>query len=331
MRKVCVEMIITRITAGMGNQMFMYAAGLSLSHRLNTELKLHLHGVSANSFRKYSLNVFPNITEARASLREVYKFAPFIAAAEYFRVRGNSIFKHPFRRLLYEFMSRTGLLETGRAERRPRVPGVALAPIPFSRVYFPPDASYPEEFTSIQDNTYITGFWESEKFFKDIAALVRRKFTFPAECFDEGLKARVKSCSSVALHVRLGDKAANNEDKSYVSRIIRFTKSALAKIEELTDEPKFFVFSDDVKWCRENLPGIYDAEYTFIDGQTPAQDMALMTQCRHVITSASTFSWWGAWLNENPSKIVITPDVNLWYPNAKDRGDLLPPDWLKIG
>lgn len=135
-------MIITRISAGMGNQMFMYAAGLALSQRLNTELKLDTYGFSDNSFRKYALKTFPNITEKSASLREVYALAPFMAISDYFRVRGNSIFKHPFRHLLYEFMSRAGFLETGRAARKTRQPGSVLAPIPFSRVYFPQDFSY---------------------------------------------------------------------------------------------------------------------------------------------------------------------------------------------
>ncbi len=321
-------MIIARIGAGMGNQMFMYAAALSVSHRLNTELKLDTYGFRAENVRKYALSIFPAITEASASLREIYKIAPFMAISDYFNVRGNSIFKHPFRRLLYEFMSRAGLLEQGRAARKSRRPGSVLAPVPFSRVYFPQDFSYPEEFTRLQDNTYITGFWESEKFFIDIAGLVRQKFTFPSECFDPSLTARVKACNSVAVHVRLGDKANGNAE--HVSRITYYLRNALPKLEGLTDEPEYFVFSDNIGWCRENLSQLHEGEYTFIEGQTPAQDMALMTQCRHVVISISTFSWWGAWLNANPNKIIIAPEVSLWYPDAKDRDDLLPHEWIKI-
>ena len=314
-------MIITRITAGMDNQMFMYAAGLSLSQRLNTELKLDLLGFTSGNFRKYSLDTFPNITESPATLREVWSLAPFMAVADYFHVRGNSIFRHPFRRLLYEAMSRTGLLETGRAEHRKRTPGSGRAPIPFSRVYFPPDFSYSEEFGQIRDNTYITGYWESEKFFAGISSLIRKKFTFPPECFDPELSAEIKSSNSIAVHVRLGDKAA--ADKSHTPKVVSYLKSALCKIEELSDGPKFFVFSDDIDWCRKNLPVIHEAEYTYIGGAgggyTPSQDMALMTQCKHVITGPSTFSWWGAWLNDNPGKIIITPSVDIWHSNTEDR------------
>ena len=324
-------MIITRISAGMGNQMFMYAAGLALSQRLNTELKLDIYEFGDRSFRKYALNTFPNITEESASFRDIYKLAPFMAIADYFHVRGNSIFKHPFRRLMYECMNRVGLLEGGRAARKQRHPGSVLAPIPFSRVYFP-QVPYPEEFTKIQDDTYITGFWESEKFFTDITGLVREKFTFPDECFDPELTARLKAGNSIAVHVRLGDKA--DSDDEYVSRLTYYLKNALPKLESLSDEPEYFVFSDNIDWCRKNLHQLHDAEYTFIEGETPAQDMALMTQCRHVIMSFSTFSWWGAWLNRTPNKIIIAPESTLWQKpetyNPEDRKYFLPPEWIKI-
>lgn len=321
-------MIITRITAGMGNQMFMYSAGLALAQRLGTELKLDLHGFSKESFRKYSLSAFPNITEASASLREIWTIAPTMAIADRFSIRGNSIFKHPFRRLLYEFLSRTGFLETGRAARKKRQPGNIFAPIPFSRVYFSPDFSYHKEFTQLQDNTYILGCWESEKFFAGIADLVRQKFAFSDKHFpDPELSRRVRTCNSVALHVRRGDKAL--ADKSFASNAY-YLKSALQQIHAMTDEPQIFVVSDGMDWCRENLPKIYEADYDFVGGNFPAQDMALMTICRHVIAAPSTFSWWGAWLNANPNKIIIVPDINLWHEDIHDRKDLLPDSWLKI-
>ena len=107
-----------------------------------------------------------------------------------------------------------------------------------------------------------------------------------------------------------------------MSRIGHYLKSALPKLESLTDKPEYFVFSDNTDWCRKNLPQIHEAEYTFIEGQTPPQDMALMTQCKHVIMGPSTFSWWGAWLNNNPNKIVLAPDrkINMsWYPKGAIR------------
>lgn len=296
--------------------MFMYSAGLAVASRLGVELKLDTQGFSSESFRKYSLDIFPNITEHSASFREIWNIAPFQAIAGRFRIRGNSVFKHPFRRLLYESMRVAGLLET-------RKPGN----VPFSRIYYPPDFSYHEEFTRIQDNTYIIGYWESEKFFAEIKDEVRRKFTFPPEYFSSELATRIMSCNSVAIHVRRGDKSEQDKDGSNTAH---YLKSAIDKISSLTENPAFFVFSDNIEWCKKNLSGIYDGEYVFVEGNTPPRDMALMTVCRHVIIGTSTFSWWGAWLNSNPGKIVIAPAVKFWSENVNDRQDLIPDSWIKI-
>ena len=162
---------------------------------------------------------------------------------------------------------------------------------------------------------------------------MRKKFTFAPECFDPALSAQVRACNSVAVLVRRGDKAESKD--VFYGTDERYLRSALEKISSLTDSPQFFVFSDDIEWCKSNLPKIHEAHYTFIEGQTPPQDMALMTQCKHVIMGPSTFSWWGAWLNDNPNKIIIAPDINLWFrqltpARIEDRKYLLPPEWIKL-
>ena len=96
--------------AGMGNQLFMYAAGLALSQRLNTELTLDTWGYDEPDVRGNFLDKFPNITERRAKLSEIWKFAKAQAVVDYLGIRGHSIYKHPFRRLLYELLSRSGMI-----------------------------------------------------------------------------------------------------------------------------------------------------------------------------------------------------------------------------
>ena len=129
----------------------------------------------------------------------------------------------------------------------------------------------------------------------------------------------------MALHVRRGDKL-NTFSQAPTTK--DYYRLAIDKIYELTSKPEFFVFSDELDWCREFLPQVRsDAILHFIDGQTPPQDMALMTKCKHVITAPSTFSWWGAWLNENPDKIIIAPKT----PYSTERNpDFLPEEWIKI-
>ncbi|MBQ7155287.1 MAG: alpha-1,2-fucosyltransferase [Synergistaceae bacterium] len=309
-------MIITHImhSAGMGNQMFMYAAGLAAASRLKTELKLGTWNFESltTEGRHYHLGCFPQITEQEASFTETFKITPSTALKNLL-IRKPLRRYHLFRRVIRKILNKTARLERG--------------------VYMPDYDSWSPEFLKIKDNTFISGYWESEKIFAEISGLVRRKFTFSPECFSPELSAKVQSCNSVAVHVRRGDKAIDNP--IHLASNEHYLKIALEKISGLTENPKFFVFSDDIAWCRHNLPKIHEADYSFIEGRTPPQDMALMTICRHVVVGVSTFSWWGAWLNENPGKIIIAPDVRLWYKdgayNHEDRKYLLPENWITIG
>ena len=308
-------MIITRILphAGMGNQMFMYAAGLAAASRLDTELLLDNGDFSTltTEDRPYQLSCFPEITERTASFPDKWNISPRVAVVDFIsrrRIRRYHIFRRLMRKLAYKLL-------------------------PAGRMYQPKWYSYSTDFESVHDDTLLIGYWESENIFAGIKDLVRRKFTFAPECFDPALTAQVRACNSVAVHVRRGDKVTKYTN-SFYSTSEQYLKRAIGKISGLTDSPRFFVFSDDIDWCRKTLPQIYDTDYTFIEGQTPPQDMALMTQCKHVIMGPSTFSWWGAWLNGNPNKIIIAPDINLWYRksfyDAEDRKYLLPTEWIKI-
>ena len=304
-------MIITHITAGMGNQMFMYAAGLAVSQRLHTELRLNNWEVRFNKSRPYTLSCFPNITERQASFWEIWRLCPSMAVADlisYKPIKKSDILRRIIRKIIIKFFP--------------------THEIKSKTVYAPVDSNiYSPAFNNITDNTYIRGFWESEKFFADIKDLIREKFQFSAECFNPELLQKVQSCNSVALHVRRGDKTSWN---NFTERTYYYLQNALPKIFTLVENPHFFVFSDDIDWCKENLPQIHEANYTFIEGQTPPQDMALMTICKNVIIAPSTFSWWGAWLNKNPDKIIIAPDINLWGTNYENRRDYLLEEWIKI-
>ncbi len=93
--------------------------------------------------------------------------------------------------------------------------------------------------------------------------------------------------------------------------------------------PKFFIFSNDIEWCHSHLK-LADAVYiTGNKGENSYRDMQLMSMCKHNIIANSSFSWWGAWLNNNPDKIVIAPAK--WFNDPKiNTRDLIPDDWIKI-
>ncbi len=303
------QMIITRIFSGMGNQMFMYAAGLATALRLGTELVLDTSPFKASlrTDRPYLLSCFPEITERSASFEDMRKLSPGLAWLSVVNARPIKKY-HVFRYLLKKALIQLNIAPVTHYNitRIHKLQKDALFPYPykFSRVCIQ-NYAYKDRFREIPDNTYLVGYWETEDYFGDYADDVRRKLRFSPECFDPILSERVRACNSVAVHVRRGDKVGR--DDSSASNL-PYLNHAIAKILSLTENPQFFVFSDDINWCRENLRKAHEAEYHFINGQTPAQDMALMSICRHIIMGPSTFSWWAAWLNENPKKIVLVPD-----------------------
>lgn len=320
-------MIITRIDCGMGNQMFAYAAGFVTAERLGTELLLDLEWFRKKQPRKdkrpYALECFPEINERRASFSDVYRLFPFQAVINY--LYGRKLFWFTGRHFIREAMTSLMLLPEGNARRKFLKSDPLLLPIPYSRVFTQEGSIYSGKFTMIPDDVYIWGAWQNERFFDGYKERLMRKFAFPPEYFSNVYAEKIRSCNSAALHVRLGDKLRRGE----VDFTCEYVRHSTEKLSSLSEDVKFFVFSDDLEWCRSNLPKIFEGEYVFVDGNTPAGDMALMTICKHVITGASTFSWWGAWLNGNRDKIVIAPSQDLWCSDDSYR-DIYPDEWIVI-
>lgn len=176
------------------------------------------------------------------------------------------------------------------------------------------------------------GFWLSEKYFSDCKDDVRSNFKFRP--FDEEQNIQI-SCimelqNSVAIHVRKGpDYLANPNTKDICSII--YYKNAIKYISDKVRNPVYYVFTDNKQWVIENFKGI---NYILIDwnpvsGNRSFRDMQLMSCAKHNIIANSTYSWWGAWLNNNPDKIIISP--KLWFEGLmKDNSDVLPNSWIKI-
>ena len=166
-------------------------------------------------------------------------------------------------------------------------------------------------------SSYCIGYWINEDYFKRIKQELVDTFNYQGQ-FTEQVKniiAEVKYSESVAVHVRRGDYLTNGNDATYITQGKKYYDEARKYIESKKNNLKFFVFSDDIDWCKENL-GWQDA--IFIDDSITDDDIVqfeIMKNCRNFIIGNSTYSWWAAWLARNDDRICIAPSK--WYVNKK--------------
>jgi hypothetical protein len=296
-------LVVTRLIGGLGNQMFQYAAGRALALRCGAALKLDLSGFVAKvpAKRRYALDCF-SIHASAASKADLARFyrPPGPRSRRMDRVLQRLHIHWPegdwpiYREQHFEFDPAVGQL---------------MAP------------------------TYLDGYWQSERYFSDIAGVLRRDFTVkaPLNPENEALAAGIDAANAVSLHLRRGDYVEDPTTNRYHGICsLDYYERALACITARAGPPLLFIFSDDQQWARANLR--LAVPMTFVDANPPDQghlDLQLMARCRHHIIANSSFSWWGAWLNPSPDKIVVAPQR--WFGGAgHDTRDLIPPNWVQL-
>jgi hypothetical protein len=172
-----------------------------------------------------------------------------------------------------------------------------------------------EVYKSCPDNVNISGFFQTEKYFCEIKDEIIKDFEFKKtynKPFDE----------YISIHVRRGDYLGYQNHHPVLS--IDYYKKAVSLISE--DLP-VVVFSDDIQWCKDNIDF---ADYFSTSG-TRGEDLYLMTVAKHNIIANSSFSWWGAWLNQNPEKITVCPKI--WFGSAYSHynmNDIRPKEWIQV-
>lgn len=173
------------------------------------------------------------------------------------------------------------------------------------------------------------GYWQTEKYFKHITTIVRNAFRFREELLSKKTKQMMRiireSKNAISLHVRRGDYVGIGNTKTFG---MEYYDAAVKKMREKYKDATLFVFSDDPEWVRKNL--LYE-NMMVVDwniGKDAWQDMYLMSQCQHNIIANSSFSWWGAWLNSNPDKIVVAPKK--WMTWEPEQSDIIPNSWLRL-
>ena len=291
-------MIIVKLRGGIGNQMFQYAAGRRLAIKHKTVLKLDVNFLLDRTprenftYRTYELDIF-NIQGDIASPSEINRFVP------------------ANRNVFYNIKRKLKLIN----------------------VITEPHIHFHEDVLSASDNSYLDGYWQSENYFKDIGDIIRSDFTLKPEMtnINQEFAKEISSCDSVSLHIRRGDYVSNPEtNKFHGSCPLEYYQKAVVKIANCVKNPHFFIFSDDPDWAKKHLNLEYPIKFITHNGEGKNyEDLRLMSLCKHNIIANSSFSWWGAWLNENPDKIVIAPEK--WFNDPSiNTDDLIPDGWIRI-
>ncbi len=285
-------MIYARLFGGLGNQLFQYAAGRAVAVRLRTELILDARLAPPGNHWAYALDNFM----IKASIGTDDELPP-----------------SKDRRLAYGLWRFFG---RDPAFLRERGLGVNSA------VLYAPD------------NTYLHGYFQSEAYFKDIEEDLRAELDFahPPDTDNASWIEEIRAKPSVSVHLRRGDYVSSGKGAAtHATCDQAFYDRAVAAVAETSGQDlRVFVFSDDPAWAKENLSFPFETRVAGHNGTDKGhEDMRLISQCTHNVIANSTFSWWGAWLNKNPDKIVVGP--KRWFSNdALQNPDIVPESWLRV-
>ncbi len=303
--------VYTAIKGGLGNQMFQYAAGKSLASVAGCGLKLDLSFYDKPGRatpRDYRLNVF--------------RLDPTIAGASELAAVKGSLSKMFLRSRKRRKKARTLLRPLGRW-----ITG---------NVYEEPHYHFDPGLFECRAPVLIDGYWQSERYFAGIGDIIRRDFRLREPLSEDSLRMAeeiAEASVSVSVHVRRGDMANNPAiHANFGVCSLDYYRRAIDLIRACQPDPRFFVFSDEPDYVRRTFD--FCPDHRLVDGNAdrPEEDMFLMSQCDHQIIANSSFSWWGAWLNERPDKVVIAP--RQWFSAAKlqrrNTMDLYPDGWFTL-
>lgn len=297
-------MIIVRISGGLGNQMFQYALARSIKERTRCEVKLdtgYFSNMGKNETpRNFELDVFA-ITLSVADDNDKKS----IGMADAYSKSFFAVLKRKI----------STFIDTRK-------------PLHKKRLILEPSFTFHDEMThDIRDGSYISGIWQSEKYFSDIRNILQKEFTLKAD-FSPAARVfidNMKNTSSVAFHVRRGDYLTNKKTQTLS---LDYYKRATDYLERRVQNIHYFVVSDDIEWVKTNIPFSKPVTYVSSPALKSYEEILLMSFCKHNIIANSSFSWWGAWLNLNPQKIIIAPEK--WFSTTINTGDLIPDSWVKV-
>lgn len=281
-------MIVMKISGGLGNQLFQYAVGRAIAIQCQVPLKLDV-----SAYENYKLHNGYRLDQFNIN-------ADIANEGEIFHLKGSS-------NRLSRILRRLGWLKknTYYAEKQ-------------RTIY---DAS-----VFMQAPRYLDGYWQNEQYFSGIRAVLLQELwpNQPLSINAQAHQIKIQQTHAVSIHVRRGD-YLNHPEIGVLD--IDYYKRAVDYIKEKIEAPVFFIFSNDLAWCRENFHFV-DTPIFIEDTQTEIDDLMLMCQCQHNIVANSSFSWWAAWLNSNVDKIVVAPKT--WMAENPKEYKWTPDSWCEL-
>ncbi|PKL86491.1 MAG: alpha-1,2-fucosyltransferase [Ignavibacteriae bacterium HGW-Ignavibacteriae-1] len=302
-------MIIVKMMGGLGNQMFQWALGRTLALKNSSEFKIDVYFLIERQPRKnftirtYDLDIF-NLNAEFATKNEIAKYPiPMFGKFGVILVHLKQMWRRRINTNGYNYLIQTRF-------------------------------DYDEQIDNAPVNSYLEGYFQTERYFKPYEDIIRKDFEFRDQLSGKTFEMSqlIKEKQSVAVHIRRGDYVSNAKaNKTHGVLGKEYYDKAMETIASKVESPHYFIFSDDNEWCRDNFA--FGENMTIIEDDIKGNkfqfSLNLMSQCKHAIIANSSFSWWGAWLSTNPDKIVIGPQNWFRNPNLNTK-DIMPESWLKI-
>lgn len=294
--------VTVTLCGGLGNQLFQYATARAVAIRCNVPLVLDL------SWFDEVLST-PNVTPRK------YALAPFSLPAHQAHAR-------PANR------TRSGRLSSFLGSLGRRL-GIKANDNRFVEESY----RFDERVLHLQAPARLTGYWQSPRYFCDVATQIRQDIGTYRELTDAcvDLLEKIRATDAICIHVRRGDYVTNKEASSFHGLCsLDYYRNGVNQVARGLKSPHGFVFTDDPAWVRESLS--LSIDFTVVDVNSvdePHLDLWLMSACNHFVIANSSLSWWGAWLSTSTGKQVIAPAR--WFSNPTvDTSDLIPGDWMRI-
>lgn len=291
-------MKIVKLKGGLGNQMFQYTYAKLLKKKTGEEVRL-------------DYSAFQPLGDDKVRVPRIEKFSLSIPAATQEEVNKACVLRHTGNSQTFKY--RVGVYLEGKLNRK---------------YFIEPNRAFIEPNLIIK-HTYFDGYWQSWRYVEEVKDELKMDFTSNYELSDKTqiTKDVMEEQNAVFVGVRRGDYA--KEAAHYGSFGSDYYERAMAYIAVHVEHPVFYVFSNDIEWCKKNINwGTYTVNFREPEYQTSDfEELMLMASCKHAIIVNSSYNWWGATLINNPNKIVCCPEK--WWFDDKPI-DIIPDNWVRI-